>query len=57
MYRAMSFEALDLAVTYIADRFDQPGFLVYRRLQNVFEKSAQSKDCEEDINFVRVLRQ
>ena len=30
VYRAMYFEALDLAVTCIADRFDQLGFLVYR---------------------------
>ena len=52
MYRAMYFEALDLAVTCIADRFDQPGLFVYRRLQNVLEKSVQGKDCEEDINFV-----
>ena len=49
MYRAMYFEALDLAVTCIVD---QPGFLIYRRFQNVLEKSVQGKDCEEDINFV-----
>ena len=50
MYRAMYFEALDLAVMCILDPFDQPGFLVSRRLQNVLEKSVPSKDCEEDIN-------
>ena len=40
LYRQQYFEALDMAINYIQDRFDQLGFLRYRRLQDSLLKSA-----------------
>ena len=55
MYRAMYFEALYILQWHVLnteDQFDLPGFFLYRRLQNVFEKSVQGKNCEEDLTFI-----
>ena len=39
-YRSMYFEALDYAVSSIQDRFDQPGFQVYKNLEELLVKAA-----------------
>ena len=46
------YEALELSVGCIKDRFYQPGYLVYCHLQNLLLKASQRKDFQEDFEFV-----
>ena len=47
MYRAVYYEALDLAVSSITDRFDQPGYAMYGELENLILKGLQQQQCAE----------
>lgn len=51
-YRQIYFEALDLIVTKITDRFDQPGYKVYSNVQNLILKAAQGKDYKVEFDHV-----
>lgn len=42
-YRNQYYEALDLAIVSIKDRFEQPGYTVYKNLEELLLKSANSK--------------
>ena len=42
MYRKVYFEALDLFVQAIADRFDQPDYRMYHCLQDLLFKAMQT---------------
>ncbi|XP_062585373.1 zinc finger MYM-type protein 1-like [Saccostrea cucullata] len=53
LYRQQYFEALDLVVNCVKDRFDQPGYQVYRHLEDVLLKSVRGdKTYKEDLDFV-----
>lgn len=41
LYRQMYYEALDLVMNCVKERFDQPGFRVYRHLEDVLLKSVR----------------
>ena len=43
-FRQNFFEALDLIVSSIESRFDQPGYKVYRNLQQLLVKAANKED-------------
>jgi len=43
-YRQQYFEAIDLVVNSIKDRFDQPGYRIYRNLEQLLLKSCQNED-------------
>ena len=51
-YRCVYFEALDLTINCIENRFDQPGYQIYSRLESLLVKAANKLDYEEDIDFV-----
>lgn len=51
-FRASYFEALDLAINSIVQRFDQPGFEVYRNLQEIVIKAARRQNFEAEYSFV-----
>ena len=51
-YRCIYFEALDLTVNGIQNRFDQPGYLVYGRPESLLTKAANKQDYEEELHFV-----
>lgn len=51
-YRKIYFEAIDLVTNCIKDRFDQPGFRVYRHLQDLLLKAAKHTDYQEELEFV-----
>ena len=51
-YRCVYFEALDLTINCIENRFDQPGYQIYSRLESLLGKAANKLDYEEDIDFV-----
>ena len=48
-YRLQYFEAVDLAVTSIKDRFDQPGYAMYRNLEELILKGAAGGDLSEPL--------
>lgn len=54
-YRRIYFEALDLAVTCIEERFNQPGYMTYRNLEELLVKAANkedyAKEFEEIVSF------
>ena len=51
-YRQHYFEALDTVRNCIKDRFDQPGYQTYKRLQQLLFKFANSQDYETELIFV-----
>ena len=51
-YRCVYFEALDLTINCIENRFDQRGYQIYSRLESLLVKAANELDYEEDIDFV-----
>ena len=51
MYRRVYFEALDLIVQAIKDRFDQPGYRVYHCLENLLVKAAKGEDFSDELKL------
>ena len=51
-YRQNYFEAIDLAVTSIEDRFNQPGYLIYQNLEELLTKSANKEDYTTELQEV-----
>ena len=51
-YRRSYFEALDLVVACIQERFDQLGYRTYSKLESLVLKAAQSCTYEEELTFV-----
>lgn len=52
MYRQVYFEAIDLAVSSIKDRFEQPGYKVYSNVEQLLLKACSGMDHEDEISFV-----
>lgn len=64
-YRQIFYEAMDLAISSIRERFNQPAFKVYASLENLLLKAAKGEDIEvemkdlqakyeEDVNISRL---
>ena len=51
-YRRQYYEALDLAVSSISDRFDQPGYAVYQKLETLLLKAASRQDFSAELKEV-----
>ena len=51
-FRQKYLEALDLVVNFIRQRFDQPGYGVYRHLQDLLLRAAKCEDYTTDFEFV-----
>ena len=51
-YHQLYFEALDLVITGITDRFDQPGYILYKNLEGLLVKSANNASCDDYLNEV-----
>ena len=53
-YRRHYYEALDLVITGIKQRFDQPGYKIYKHLQELLLKAAttSSEHYKEDFDFI-----
>ena len=51
-YCLQYFEALDLALVSIRDRFDQPGYAVYCKLEELLLKGAAGSDFSEQLREV-----
>ena len=52
MYRVAYFEAIDLAIATIKDRFDQPGYAMYRNLEDLLLKATRGLDYSNELQSV-----
>ena len=46
-YRHQYYEALDIAIFCITDRFDQPGYIMYRNLASLLVSAANGQVCDQ----------
>ena len=51
-YMHIYFEAIDLIVNCITERFNQPGFLIYQHVENLLLKAANCKEYQSELKFV-----
>ncbi len=51
-YKQQYFECLDFIVTAIRDRFNQPGYVTLKNLENLLIKAANGKEYSEELAFV-----
>ena len=51
-YHQQHFEALDLAISSVQDRFDQPGYAIYRNLESLLLKVANQADYTTELQVV-----
>ena len=51
-YRQIFYEAVDLNVHAIDDRFDQPGYRTYRCLEDLVLKATNNEDFSEELQVV-----
>ena len=52
LYRRIYFEALDLVVCGIKERFDQPGYKVYSNLEAVLVKAVKKQNYDEELKYI-----
>jgi hypothetical protein len=52
LYRTAYFEAIDLSITSIRDRFDQPGYTAYRKLEDLLLKACEGADYTGEFQFL-----
>jgi len=46
---------LDLVIEGIKDRFDQPGYVIYRNLEELLVKGASGEECSDQKKQVREI--
>ena len=51
-YRMLNYEAIDLAMEAITERFDQPGYTIYSNLENFILKTCKEQDYAEELRVV-----
>ena len=51
-FRQIYYEALDLIISCITDRFDQPGYQIYHKVQDLILKAAKQQDYQNDLDFI-----
>ncbi len=51
-YRRIYFEALDLIVKTIKSRFNQPGYKIYRGLEDLLVKAANGNNYSDELEYV-----
>ena len=51
-YRQHYYEAIDMIVTYITDRFDQPGYRVYSEVEQLLLKACKKDDFDSELKSV-----
>ena len=49
-YWAVYYESLDLLIQFIADRFDQPGYRMYRSLEDLLFKACKDLSHAAELN-------
>ncbi len=51
-YRQQYYEALDLIISSINDRFDQPGYRIYQQMEDLLLKAVRKEDFEDCLTTV-----
>ncbi len=51
-FHQIYFEAIDLLVEAIGDRFDQPGYRTYQHLETLLLKAMKKEDYQYELDFV-----
>ena len=51
-FRQIYYEALDLIISCITDRFDQPGYRIYHKVQDLILKAAKQQDYQDELDFI-----
>ena len=51
-YKQQYYEALDLIVGCIDDRFNQPGYRIYHSLESLLSKACKQEDLDSDLDVV-----
>ena len=51
-FKPVYFEAIDLITNCIQERFDQPGYRVYRSLENLLVKASKREEFQENLDDV-----
>ena len=51
-YRCVYFEALDLVINAIQQRFSQPSFKAYEKMESLFIKGLEGKPCKAELEFM-----
>ena len=51
-YRQQYYEALDLIISSINDRFDQPGYRIYWQLEDLLLKAIRKEDFEDCLTTI-----
>ena len=51
-YHVIYFEAVDLITSCVSNRFNQPGYKTYAKVQNILLKAATSQPYEEELRFI-----
>ena len=54
-WRRIYFEAIDLMMNAIDQRFEQPSFDTYAKMESLLIKSLNSQDKSEELNFMEKL--
>ena len=54
-YRVIYFEAMDLVIQCIDDRFDQPGYKMYSGLETLLFKGCKQMDYQDELHLVKSL--
>ncbi|KAJ8024350.1 Zinc finger MYM-type protein 1 [Holothuria leucospilota] len=52
-YRQIYFEAIDLCVATIKNRFDQPGFKAYMQMESLLIKCLGNEEYSEELSFLK----
>lgn len=52
LLQANLYEGLDVVINCIKNHFEQEGYLVYQRVQDVLLKAARHEDYSADFDFV-----
>ena len=51
-FRQIYYEALDLIISCITERFDQPGYQIYHKVEDLILKAAKQQDYQHELDFI-----
>ena len=56
-FHSIYYEALDLIINCVKERFDQPGYGIYKNLQDIIIKSIKKESYDDSFNVITSLYQ
>ena len=52
-YRQLYYEAIDLALSPVRERFDHPAFKVYASMETLLLKAAKEEENQQEIDYLK----